>query len=83
MALLKRIEEVTSVETGWKSVQPAVLEWVERVNEAVNSDPGNQAYVAQLEQEADQREERAIENTDVAAEVEDFLRNLRQTEEDD
>ncbi len=81
MALLKRIEDVTSVETGWQSLEPAVSEWVERVNEAVNSDPGNQAYVAQLEQEGAQREERAIENTDVAAEVEDFLRSLRPTDE--
>lgn len=82
MALLKRIEEVTSVETGWQSLQQAVTEWVERVNEAVNSDPNNQAYVAQLEQEADQREERAIEDTDVAAEVEDFLRSLRDLDDE-
>ena len=79
-ALLKQIEAITRVETGWQSFDQAVAEWIERVDEAVSEDRSSQDYVNRLEAAADAKAEQEIDTTDLAAEVEDFLRTLRDDE---
>lgn len=74
-ALLRRLEHVTAVSTGAEDLDPAVLEWEDRVSSAVGSDDDVVSYVARLEAEADARAEDQIDGDELASEIEEFLRN--------
>lgn len=78
MALLKRFEQVTGVPTGHADLETSVIEWEERVSEAVSHDPEVNSYVTQLEREADRvAEEQLPTGDDLAAEFQKFLKEQR------
>ena len=73
-ALLRRLQDVTGVDTGAADLDDAVAEWEQRVSGAVGSDEEVVAYVERLEAEADARAETQIDGDGLASEIEEFLR---------
>lgn len=76
MALLRRLGQVTGIDTGADDFHLDVHEWRERVDSAVAEDPDVDAYVRQLEIQHDRvtDEEELPSGEDLAEEVERFLR---------
>ena len=77
-ALLAEFEKVTGVRTEYADLDASVLEWEQRVREAVEQDPEIIGYVRQLEEEADRAEATDLPSgDDLAAEFQKFLREER------
>ena len=77
-ALLAEFEKVTGVPTGYSDLDASVLEWEQRVSDAVEQDPEIIGYVRQLEEEADRADETDLPSgDDLAAEFQKFLREER------
>ena len=79
-ALLRRIEQVTAVRTGFEALDAEAQEWVRRVDAAVDSDDESRSYVDRLERQVDSNPELLPSGDDLAAELEAFLRE-RSTDE--
>ncbi len=73
-ALLRRLQQTTSVPTSYENLDGDVADWVSRVDEAVAADDESRGYVSKLEQQADSNEELLPSGDDLAAELEAFLR---------
>lgn len=80
-ALLRRLQQTLGCTTGYEDLDPAVTEWVSRVDMAVQSDDESRDYVARLERQVDSDEDRLPSGDDLAAELEAFLREQRRREE--
>ena len=77
-ALLAEFEKVTGVRTEYADLDASVLEWEQRVSDAVEQDPEIIGYVRQLDEEADRAEATDLRSGDeLAAEVQKFLREER------
>ena len=77
-ALLAEFEKVTGVTTGYSDLDASVLEWEQRVSDAVEQDSEIVGYVRQLEEEADRAEASDLPSgDDLAAEFQKFLREQR------
>ena len=77
-ALLAEFEKVTGVRTEYADLDASVLEWEQRVSDAVEQDPEIIGYVRQLEEEADRAEATDLPSgDDLAAEFQKFLREER------
>ena len=77
-ALLAEFEKVTGVPTGYTDLDASVLEWEQRVSDAVEQDSEIVGYVRQLEEEADRAEASDLPSgDDLAAEFQKFLREQR------
>lgn len=81
-ALLRRLEQTTSVPTGYEALDSEAMEWVRRVDSAVASDPESASYVERLEEQVDSNPELLPSGDDLAAELEAFLRE-RSTDDGD
>ena len=82
MALLQHLEHVLGVPTGHAELAEEVALWDERHNEAVDGDDDAPAYVRQLEAVHDQRLEATVtDQGDIAAELEEFLREQREPDD--
>lgn len=77
-ALLQRLEQVTGLATRFTALDDEIAEWRRRVDAAVESDDDARVYVAQLEREADRRLEELPSGDDLAAQLEDWLRERRE-----
>ena len=80
-ALLRRIQLTLGCTTGYEDLDPAVTEWVARVDQAVQSDDESRDYVARLERQVDSDQDLLPSGDDLAAELEAFLRDQRRREE--
>jgi hypothetical protein len=80
-ALLRRLQLTLGCATGYEDLDPAVTEWVARVDQAVNADDESRDYVRRLERQVDSDEQRLPSGDDLAAELEAFLREQRRREE--
>ena len=77
-ALLAEFEKVTGVRTEYADLDASVLDWEQRVSDAVEQDPEIIGYVRQLEEEADRAEATDLPSgDDLAAEFQKFLREER------
>ena len=77
-ALLAEFEKVTGVPTGYSDLDASVLEWEQRVSDAVEQDSEIVGYVRQLEEEAYRAEASDLPSgDDLAAEFQKFLREQR------
>ncbi len=74
-ALLRRIQQLTGLHTGYEELDQDVNDWLARVDEAVHSDDDNLQYVRRLEEQVDSDEETLPSGDDLAAELEAFLRD--------
>ena len=82
VALLQHLEHVLGVPTGHAELAEEVARWDERHNEAVDGDDDAPAYVRQLEAVHDQRLEATVtDQGDIAAELEEFLREQREPDD--
>ena len=82
VALLQHLEHVLGVPTGHAALAEEVARWDERHNEAVDGDDDAPAYVRQLEAVHDQRLEATVtDQGDIAAELEEFLREQREPDD--
>jgi proteasome assembly chaperone (PAC2) family protein len=78
LALLEAVERIVGAPVGADELVPAVEVWHRRVDEAVADDAETAAYVRELEARADEaeREESALPTgDDLAAQLEQFLRD--------
>ena len=83
-ALLRRLQQTMGLETGYEDLDPAVSEWVMRVDQAVAADGESREYVSGLENQVDSDEELLPKGDDLAAELEAFLRERNdRTDEDE
>ena len=83
-ALLAEFEKVTGVPTGYSDLDASVLEWEQRVSDAVEQDSEIVGYVRQLEEEADRAEASDLPSgDDLAAEFQKFLRVVDRHEKAD
>ena len=73
-ALLRRLEQVTGVDTGYTGLDGAASDWQRQVDAAVNGDPEITEYVRRLESQVDESEDHMPSGDDLAAEFEAFLR---------
>ncbi len=73
-ALLRRIQQLTGIATGYEELDSDVNDWMTRVDEAVESDEDNVAYVRRLEEQVDSDEDSLPSGDDLAGELEAFLR---------
>lgn len=80
-ALLRRVQQTLGCTTGYEDLDPAVTEWVARVDQAVQSDDESREYVARLERQVDSDEDRLPSGDDLAAELEAFLREQRRRDQ--
>ena len=77
-ALLAEFEKVTGVPTGYRDLDHSVLEWEQRVSDAVEQDSEIIGYVRQLEEEVDRALPTDLPSgDDLAAEFQKFLRDQR------
>ncbi|MCS5687346.1 MAG: PAC2 family protein [Acidimicrobiales bacterium] len=77
-ALLAEFEKVTGVPTGYRDLDHSVLEWEQRVSDAVEQDSEIVGYVRQLEEEVDRAVPTDLPSgDDLAAEFQKFLRDQR------
>lgn len=81
-ALLRRLEQTSGVSTGYEDLDSEVTQWMNRVDEAVKSDPESNDYVERLERQVDSDEEMLPTGDDLAAELEAFLREQKPSEDD-
>lgn len=82
-ALLRRLQQTMGLETGYEDLDPAVSEWVMRVDQAVAADGESREYVSGLENQVDSDEELLPKGDDLAAELEAFLRERNDRTDDD
>ncbi len=75
-SLLKRVEDVTGVQTAYSRLDRPASEWEARVDEAAREDDEVAAYVQKLERSYDQAAP-LPSGDDLAAELEAFLREQR------
>ena len=80
-ALLRRFEHVTGVDTGSRILEGSAAEWERQVNDAAADDPQVLGYVRRLEEQHD-AEEPLPSGDDLAAQLEAFLREQREGDED-
>ncbi len=74
-ALLEHLERVTGIETAFTELDDEVAEWLGRVEAAVEVDDDVQSYVLGLEEEFDRAVDEMASSTDLAGELERFLRD--------
>ncbi len=74
-ALLEHLERVTGIETAFTELDDEVAEWLGRVEAAVEVDEDVQSYVLGLEEEFDRAVDEMASSTDLAGELERFLRD--------
>lgn len=74
-ALLKFLQRVLNFDTFATDLNNDVVEWEELVNQAVEIDEDNQAYVDQLVEQYDSEEELAVAGQDLVIELESFLKD--------
>lgn len=77
-ALLRRLEQVTSIETAFADLDGPAAEWQARVDEAVTHNDEVRSHVLRLEEQVDQNEALQTRGDDLAAELEAFLRDQDQ-----
>jgi len=82
-ALLRRLQHTTGVATGYEELDGDVSEWVQRVDRAVSADDESKEYVERLEQQADSNEDMLPSGDDLAGELEAFLREQHDGQDDD
>ncbi len=82
-ALLRRIQQLTGLPTGYEELDGDVNDWLARVDEAVHSDDDNLQYVRRLEEQVDSDEGTLPSGDDLAAELEAFLRETGRRPQDD
>ncbi len=75
-ALLRRLEQLSSIPTGYEALDSEVVSWLRQVDEAVEADEESRLYLAHLEDRVDRDEERFPSGDDVAGELEAYLREL-------
>jgi proteasome assembly chaperone (PAC2) family protein len=75
-ALLRRLEQVTRIDTGAAALEAPALDWEHQVSAAAADDPQVLTYVRRLEEQHDD-EEPLPSGDDIAAELEAFLREQR------
>ncbi len=75
-ALLKRLEDVTRVRTGFLRMDEAASQWEANVNEAASEDRDVTEYVSKLERQFD-ADAPLPSGDDIASELEAFLREQR------
>ena len=73
-ALLRKMQQISRVPTGYEEMDPQVTEWVNQVDSAVASDEESAEYVKSLEERVDSDVETLPSGDDLAAELEAFLR---------
>ena len=81
-SLLRRLELLTRIPTGYQEMDGAVHDWLEQVDAAVAADEESRVYLAQLEARVDQDEERLPSGDDMAGELEAYLRELGSSDDD-
>ncbi|MBR12451.1 MAG: carboxylate--amine ligase [Acidimicrobiaceae bacterium] len=77
-SLLRRLEQVTGIETSFTDLDGPAAEWQARVDEAVAHNDEVRSHVLRLEEQADQSEALLPRGDDLAAELEAFLRDQDQ-----
>jgi proteasome assembly chaperone (PAC2) family protein len=80
-ALLRRLQQTLGCTTSYEDLDPAVTEWLQRVDQAVHADDESRDYVARLERQFDSDEDLLPSGDDLAAELEAFLRDQRRGED--
>jgi len=73
-SLLARLELITGVDTGHSEFDEAAVEWRERIDSAVAADEEIAHYVRTLEQEVDSNEGMLPSGSELAQQLEAFLR---------
>jgi len=73
-SLLARLELITGIETGHNTFDDAADQWRERIDSAVAADEDIAHYVRKLEQEIDSTEGMMPTGSDLAQQLEAFLR---------
>ncbi len=73
-SLLEHLQRITGVRTRFSELDEEVGAWVDRVDVAVGMDDDVRAYVNQLEEAYDAEVEALAESTDLAAELERYLK---------
>jgi len=81
-ALLRRLQHLSSITTGYEELDSTVVEWMHQVDEAVQADEESRVYLQHLEERVDRDEERLPSGDDVAGELEAFLRELGSSEDE-
>jgi len=77
-ALLRRFEQVTTIETAFADLDGPAAEWQDRVDEAVAHNDEVRSHVLRLEEQMDQSEALQTRGDDLAGELEAFLRDQDQ-----
>ena len=80
-SLLRRLQQTTGVETGYEELDGQVIDWLDRVDQAVAADEESRDYVSRLERQVDSNEELLPSGDDLAAELEAFLREKQSIRE--
>ncbi|HCV33444.1 MAG TPA: carboxylate--amine ligase [Acidimicrobiaceae bacterium] len=78
-SLLRRLEQVTGIETYFADLDGPSAEWQARVDEAVAENEEVRSHVRRLEEQVDQTEALLPKGDDLAAELEAFLRDQGQS----
>lgn len=76
-ALLANFERIVKIPTGHAGMADDIRDWESRVHRAIEDDEEVRSYVSDLEQQSDDEPRIVLDTSDVADEVEEFLRKQR------
>ena len=76
-ALLANFERFVKIPTGHAGMADDIRDWESRVHRAIEEDDEVRSYVADLEQQSDEEPEIVLDTSEVANEIEQFLRERR------
>ncbi len=76
-ALLANFERIVKIRTGHAGMADDIRDWESRVHRAIEDDEEVRSYVSDLEQQSDDEPRIVLDTSDVADEVEEFLRKQR------
>ena len=76
-ALLANFERFVKIPTGHAGMADDIRDWESRVHRAIEEDEEVRSYVADLEQQSDEEPEIVLDTSEVANEIEQFLRERR------
>ena len=76
-ALLANFERFVKIPTGHAGMADDIRDWESRVHRAIEEDEEVRSYVADLEQQSDEEPEIVLDASEVANEIEQFLRERR------
>ena len=76
-ALLANFERLVKIPTGHAGMADDIRDWESRVHQAIEEDEEVRSYVADLEEQSDDEPQILLDTSDVATEIEHFLRERR------